>query len=55
MNLQLDTKVARAIEKRAMEGIDPRFGTRGHRRTLIRLAMRDGKCCAHCGKAVYFI
>lgn len=54
MNLVLEGKTVRAVEAKALDGIDPNFGTPAKRRNLIRLAIRDGKCCAHCGDPVYF-
>lgn len=55
MALMLEGKTVRHVEAQAMKGVDPNYGTRGKRRNLIRLAIRDGKCCAHCGDPVYFI
>lgn len=55
MRLVLEGKTVREVERRALEGIDPNFGTPGKRRNLIRLAIANGKVCAHCGDPVYFI
>ena len=45
---------ARAMEHRALKGVDPSFGTPRKRRNLIRIALRDGLRCAHCGVPVMF-
>lgn len=54
MQLVFETKTARAVEAKALEGIDPNYGTPRKRRNLIRLAMRDGCKCRHCQTDVYF-
>lgn len=46
------SRVAREVERQALEGVDPKF--RYRRRQLIKLAMRDGKHCAHCHRPVRF-
>lgn len=55
MGLKLKTKTARAVEARALEGVDPAQSTKYKRRILIRLAMEHGKFCEHCNRPVKFI
>lgn len=44
--LVLQGKVAREVERRALLGVHPK--SRYKRRQMIRLVMRDGKCCSYC-------
>ena len=48
-----DSKVLQLIEQRALHGVIHK--SKGKRRTIISLAVRDGKSCAHCKRPVKFI
>lgn len=45
---------AREVEYHALVGVDLRFGTPTKRRNLIKLALRDGMVCSHCGIELTF-
>ena len=45
-----ESKVAKEVERRALLGVER--NRRYKRRHMIRLIMRDGKCCAYCNTAL---
>lgn len=52
--LTLEGRVVRAVEARALRNPNIVESTSSRRRQLIRLAVRDGKVCFHCGQTVHF-
>ena len=52
--LILEGRVVRAVEARALRNPKIIERTVARRRQLIRLAVRDGKVCFHCGQKVHF-
>ena len=52
--LILEGRVVRAVEARALRNPNIVESTSSRRRQLIRLAVRDGKVCFHCGQKVHF-
>jgi len=47
------SRVLQEIERRALAGVDPNYY--GRRRLMIKLAIRDGKSCCWCHRAVRFV
>ena len=52
--LILEGRVVRFVEARALRNPKIIESTVARRRQLIRLAVRDGKVCFHCGQTVHF-
>ena len=53
IELKLEGKVLRAVERRALESAHPNVYNK--RRNMILMAARDGKCCVYCQRPVKFV